>query len=275
MVNRTAVFPSVPLREELSRIGISESQHNLQSLEEMMPAPVLKGRGEIFFADDIAQELIDMINRGVIRLPQSLDQAIESLKPGSHTCQFCSSHYDFDKWIVEYYRKGLARNEQCVFITSDNFSFFDAHKAFSEGIPDFNEHLRLGHIEIISYRNYYLDVKGELKDPCDLIQFPPRKEEEALKEGYTGVRGAAELSWLGPKDWPKFMEYEQLVNTVIQNSRITAACVYSLEACKADQVISAAASHPVVYSKRNQWCHPIEKSDNTDAFLKNLKEAHA
>ncbi len=274
MANRADIFPSSPLRDELSRLGISESQHNIQNLEEMMPVPLLRGRGEIFFADDIAQTLIDLISMGLIRIPQLVDESIESLKPGSHTCQLCGSHYDFVNWITAFFKSGLERNEQCVFVTSDKFSFFEAHKIFSEGIPDFNEHFRSRRMEIISYRNHYLDVNGELKDPRDLIESPIRKEGEALKKGFTGLRGAAELSWLCPKDWPKFMEYEEQINTVIRNSSITAACLYSLAECKTDQVIGAAKTHPIVYTKRNQWCHQIEKSDGCDAFLTSLKETH-
>lgn len=274
MVNRSNIFPSAHLREELSSLGIPETQQNIQSLEEMMPLPVLMRRGQIFFADDIAQMLIDMISKGIIRLPQPLDQAMENLKPGTHTCQLYGSRQDFVRLMIAFYKKGLANNEQCVFITSERFSLFEAHKIFSEGIPDFNDHLKAGRMELVSYRDYYLDLNDELKEPCDLIQFPSIKEEEALREGFSGVRGASELSWLRPKDWAKFMEYEGLVNTVIQDSRITALCVYSLDACKAEQVTSAAKNHPIVYSKRNQWCHQIERSEHTDAFLKSLKEIY-
>lgn len=274
MVNRSNIFPSTHLREELSRIGIPEEQQNIQCLEEMMPTPVLMKRGQIFFADDIAQMLIDMVAKGIIHIPQPFDQVIENIKPGSHTCQLYGSHQDFVRLMTAYYNKGLANNEKCVFITSERFSMFEAHKTFSEGIPGFNDHLKAGRIEIVSYKDYYLDATGELKEPCDLIQYPAIKEEEALSKGFSGLRGAADLSWLRQRDWAKFMEYEGLIDTVIQESRITALCVYSLEVCKADEITSAARSHQVVYSKRNKWCHQIEKSEHTDAFLKSLKEVY-
>lgn len=274
MVDRANIFPSAHLREELSRLGIPEAQHNIQSLEEMMPMPVLMKRGQIFFADDIAQMFIDLICKGVVRLPQPIDHAMENLEPGTHTCQLCGSHQDLVRLMIAFYSKGLANNEQCVLIASDQFSLFEAHKSFSEGIPDFNEHLRAGRMEIISYRDYYLGANGELKEPCDLIQFPPMKEEDALTKGFNGLRGAADLSWLQEKDWSKFMEYEGLVNTVIEDSRITALCLYSLGACKVEQVTNAARNHPIVYSKRNQWCHQIERTEHTDAFLKSLKEIY-
>ncbi len=274
MVNRADIFPSAHLREELSRIGVPEAQHNIHCLEEMMPIPLLMKRGQIFFADDIAQMLIDMVGKGIIRLPQPLDQAIDNLKPGTHSCQLYGSHQDFVRLMVAFYNKGLVNNEQCVFVASERFSLFEAHKIFSEGIVGFNEHLKAGRIEIISYKDYYLDATGELKEPCDLIQYPAIKEEEALSKGFSGLRGAADLSWLRQRDWAKFMEYEGLIDTVVQESRITALCVYSLEAFKADEITSAARSHQVVYSKRNQWCHQIEKSEHTDAFLRSLKEVY-
>lgn len=274
MIDRANIYPSAHLREELSKLGIPEAQQNIQSLEEMLPIPLLMKRGQIFFADDIAQKLIDMVGKGIIRIPQPLDRAMEDLKPGTHTCQLYASHQDFVRLMISFYNKGLANNEQCVLIASDRFSLFEAHKTFSEGIPGFNEHLRAGRIEIISYKDYYLDATGELKEPYDLIQYPSIKEEAALAQGFTGLRGAADLSWLRERDWPKFMEYEGLINTVIEDSRITALCVYSLETCKLDQVTSAARSHPAVYSKRNQWCHQIEKSEHTDVFLRSLKEVY-
>lgn len=273
MVNRTNLFPSDSLREKLSRLGVPQAQQNVQSLEEMMPIPVTIGSEYFVSPDAMAARLIYLISNGIIRIPQSMDQVLESLLPGTHLCQFYSSQQDLAQWMVAYYKKGLANNEQCVFIASEEFSLFEAHKTFSEAIPGFDQHLRAGRMAIISYKDYYLDISGELKEPCDLIQAPPQREEEALSKGFTGLRGAADLSWLREKDWAKFMEYEHLVDTVIQNSRITGLCVYPVTTCKADQLSGAAHSHPVVYSKRNHWCHRIEKSEYVDSFLKSMKEA--
>ena len=61
------------------------------------------------------------------------------------------------------------------------------------------------------------------------------KLNQALNNGYDGLRLTENTFWLEKKDWSDFANYEEKLDSIIGNYQIMALCTYSLDRCNATE----------------------------------------
>jgi len=123
---------------------------------------------------------------------------------GTHLCQFYQTKEDLIDILVPYFRAGLESNEFCMWVTAEPLNTEDAKEAMEKSVPDFAKYLKSGQIEIISYNDWY--VKGGTFDCDRVLQGWTSKLEQALKDGYDGLRLTGNTFWLEKKDWNAFTD---------------------------------------------------------------------
>ena len=74
---------------------------------------------------------------------------VGDVKWGTHFCLFYRTRDDLIDVLVPYFEAGLRNNEFCMCITSEPFNAEEVRGLMSDAIPDFDEYLRKGQIEII------------------------------------------------------------------------------------------------------------------------------
>jgi hypothetical protein len=76
---------------------------------------------------------------------------------GTHICQFYFTKEELTDIIAPYLKAGLENNEYCILVLSQPLKFEDAIEILSRVVRDFRIYLEKGQIEIISYKDWFLD----------------------------------------------------------------------------------------------------------------------
>src|SRR5216683_7241326 len=76
------------------------------------------------------------------------------------------------------------------------------------------------------------------------------KLDRALAQGYDGIRVAGNALWFEENDWKEFCEYENDLNGLITDQRMTVLCTYPVAARSAGEILDIARAHQFAIAKR-------------------------
>jgi PAS domain S-box-containing protein len=171
---------------------------------------------------------------------------------GTHFCQFYKTSQDLIETLVPYFREGLAANEFCMWVTSEPLQVDQATAALRAAVPDLDDCIEKGQIEILDYSQWYTRSGKFLAD--EVLQGWVDKLNAALRQGYEGLRLTGNTFWLEQADWDDFTRYEEEINDVIGQYRMLAICTYSLQKCSALEILDVVTNHQFALIKRSgQW----------------------
>ncbi len=91
------------------------------------------------------------------------------------------------------------------------------------------------------------------------------KLNQALENGYDGLRLTENTFWLEKKDWSDFADYEEKLDSIIGNYQMMALCTYSLDRCNATEIIEVIINHQFALIKREGKWEQIESSKRKKA----------
>ncbi len=177
---------------------------------------------------------------------------------GTHFCQFYRKKEDLLDILVPYFKAGLENNEYCMWVTAEPLNVNDAKRGLSKAVPDLDQRIAKGQIWILPHTNWYL--KGGDFDQNRVLGGWVRMHDEALKNGYAGLRLTGNTFWLEKKDWKSFRDYEAVVNNVLGKYKILALCTYSLDKCDADKILDVLANHEFALARREGNWEIIESA---------------
>lgn len=166
---------------------------------------------------------------------------------GTHFCVFYRTEEDLADILVPYFEAGLENNEYCIYITSEPLSGDKMKARMARAIPDFDERMKNGQIEIMPYQEWYV-IDGKF-DPERVLSGWVERLQKARARGFSGLRLAGNTFWLEKDYWKDFQDYERELNDVIGRYDIIAMCAYSLDKCDAAHVLEVANTHQFVMSK--------------------------
>ena len=108
---------------------------------------------------------------------------------GAHICLFYETKQDLLDTNVSYLKAGLENHEFCVWAISAPITDEEAKNSLREGIPDFDQHLAAGSINLLPGYEWYL--KGNEFDVQRITGGWNDKLREAMSKGYEGLRKEA------------------------------------------------------------------------------------
>jgi PAS domain S-box-containing protein len=199
---------------------------------------------------------------------------------GTHICLFYQTTNDLIDILVPYFKAGLENNELCMWITSDPLNAVDAKRSLERVVKNLDEYLQKGQIEILDYRQWYIQ-SGEF-NAGRVLRGWVEKERQAVQSGWDGLRLTGNTFWLDKGDWKEFIEYERMVDHVIDEYRMIAICTYFLDKCGASEVIDVVSNHQSALVKRGGRWEIIQSAERKRAeetlryqatLLNNLKDA--
>ena len=189
---------------------------------------------------------------------------------GTHLCQFYEAKEDLIDILVPYFAEGLRNNEFCMWITSLPLEVEEARRALQEAVPDLDEYLKKGQIEIIAYDNWYLI--GVKFGSDRVLQGWLDKEQVALKRGFDGLRLSGNTFWVERGLWKSFVDYEEAINSIISDHQIIALCTYCLKNCNGTDVLDVVRNHVGTLIKQSKKWSLIEDSAQRKKADNELKE---
>lgn len=203
----------------------------------------------------------------------SLIQQVGTLKSGDHACLFYASPEEQFATVLPYIKAGLAQNEKCLYTVDDNHVLFVLEAMEKAGI-DIDAALAARAFVINSkHQTYY---KSGIFRPDEMVNQYKASVEEALSEGYRGLRGAGEMTWAlsDPKALSQLTEYETKLDQFFP-SKLTALCQYNQKRFTPESVPGILQTHRFVIAdgkmQQNKFYRlpqesPMTASDPTLVF---------
>lgn len=178
---------------------------------------------------------------------------------GTHFCQFYENGTDLLDTLVPYFKAGLDNNECCLWVADEPLGAEAATSALRAAVPDLDNRIRQGQIEIIDHRDWY-SRKGRF-DADEVFHAWISRKEEALARGYAGLRLTGNTFWLedGPT-FKNFMDYESRVNETFRQHRIVCMCSYCLGKSHATGVLDVVRSHEFAVVRRDGMWEVVESA---------------
>jgi DNA-binding CsgD family transcriptional regulator len=182
---------------------------------------------------------------------------------GAHICVFFETKADLLNIAATYFAAGLASNEFCVWAVSDPITAENAKMVLAREIPDFDQHLAYGRIEILDGTECYING-----DKCDLNIITngwSEKLNAALARGYDGMRVSGNAFWFESRYGMGFHDYEHELDRSLAGQKMIALCTYSLQASRAVDMLDVAHAHQCTVTRRNGSWEFLETPGLTQA----------
>lgn len=175
--------------------------------------------------------------------------ATPTLKWGSHLGQVYETADDLKRTLVPYFRAGLENNERCFWVTGAPLRAEQARDALRAVVPDLDDREDAGQIEIKDGDTWY--VPGAPLDPKSLIADLLRREEDALDEGYEGLRTNGNCAWVQQAHWADFQTYESMVTDAVRGRRLICMCSYCFDGKDAHALLDVVERHDLLLPRHS------------------------
>ncbi len=191
--------------------------------------------------------------------------AVGELPWGAHFCQFYGEREDLVDTLVPYFKAGLESQEKCLWVTCNPLRAEDAKTALRNVVPDLEARLKSGQLEVIDHEDWYTrtgktDAEGTLRGWVE-------REEQALANGFAGLRLTGNTYWVERSDWDGFVDYETRVSKTFEGHRIIGLCSYCLGRCQPHDILDVVANHQFALTRRKGEWQVLE-----NASLKQAKQ---
>lgn len=162
---------------------------------------------------------------------------------GDHVCTLFSSPDEQLAAAVEYIRQGLDCDERCLYVcgeqTPDEF-----RGALRAGGIDVARAEARGALVLLTKETGHLE--GGSFDASRMIGMLSKAVEDAIKDGFTGLCAAGDMTWLldeAPGS-EQLAEYETRLNQFYQTHRALGLCQYNRSRLPATFLDHGIATHP-------------------------------
>ena len=178
---------------------------------------------------------------------------------GTHLCLFYKAKEDLIDILVPYFKTGLENNEFCMWVTSELLSVEEVEEALRKSIPDVDQYLGKGQIEIVPHSEWYL--KGGTFNLQRALNAWIDRLNQALASGFAGMRVTGYGSGFEKGIWREFADYEKEINKVISKYRMIAICSYCIDECEASEIIDVVSCHQAALVRREGKWEVIESAE--------------
>jgi len=191
---------------------------------------------------------------------------------GTHFCSFYETKEDLFDILIPYFMTGLENNEFCLWIMCPLCSKEETKEALRRVIPNVDQRLAAGDIEIVSYTEWFF--KGGTFDSQRVIDGFLGKLSQALAGGYAGMRVSGDDGWLTKENWRDFCEFEEKLDSLMVGQRMITLCTYPLAMILAVELFDVARTHQFAVIKRRENWEVLEGLEMKQAWteMKRLNE---
>jgi hypothetical protein len=188
---------------------------------------------------------------------------------GTDFCLFYDDRQDLFDFLVPYFQAGLEDNESCLWIASEPLDASTARAALARAVPDLDERLRGGQIEILDH------APTPETDAGGVLRGWVARHDAALARGYEGLRLSGNMCWLERSGWRDFAGYVEAVDALVSQHKMLALCAFSLAGCGAAEVMEIAANHEFALAKHGGRWETIRsvRRRNLQASVRQREEA--
>ena len=171
-------------------------------------------------------------------IPAELELELRRLQHGQHLCLLYDDPADNWATIVSYFREGLARGERCLFGGDGDDARELVQRLASVGI-DVERETQRGALGI-------LNTSGPLShEPTVELDLLEHAANQALRDGFKGLRFSREARYEKPFDEHGILEIEALLNDVIPRHPLIHICRFNLGRWPPSLIQEILRVHPI------------------------------
>ncbi len=180
-----------------------------------------------------------------LRINESLEAKLEDQELGTHMCCIYRDKEEQLSALSSFMSLGIERNEKCLYIVDDRTKT-EVIEAFEKLDFDVEKFIKSNQFEFLTKSETYL--KDGYFDPDEMIELLDKAQEQALNEGYVGLRVAGEMTWVFSEvpGVENLMEYETKLNEFLPDQKIIAICQYNEERFTPETLVDVIRTHPKV-----------------------------
>ena len=171
-----------------------------------------------------------------------------SLRPGDHACYLYDDPSEQLRNISKFLAEGFPLGERVLYVFEHHTPAEIDAALYEHGVDAAKERERGALIYLTKDETY---LAGGSFTPEAVIDAWRKLSKRALKEGFTGIRGAAEATWAlhDPAHCHALINYELMCDLFFlsEQPRITAVCQYDHRLFSSTTVQGAELSHRLVF----------------------------
>jgi hypothetical protein len=233
---------STAVRAQLLAAGVPAWKHTREGLLSLFPRELNVGATALDLRD-LAEVLVYLDARGLIRLAATGSGSIKQVHPGWHFCQFYRDVPQLLQMVAPYIAEGLKDGEGCFWVLPTSTTTDAACDAIAPLLADVNAYLADGRLEFGFHSEWYLDQSRRLKSFEEIAAALLVKQDKALAKGLQYLRAAGDTGWVSGTEQSKdFIDYEMKVNAVLGSTKVAAVCTFRA-AVTADELVEIVAAH--------------------------------
>jgi hypothetical protein len=178
---------------------------------------------------------------------------------GDHVCAVYASVEELADVVAKFLAEGLSRHERCWYVAAADEGPAVRNALSACGV-NVDVEVTRGALAIIEGSGAYV-VRGDF-DPEHTIAAFSDAIEQALTDGFSGFRAAADMSWALTLQnvADRVVAYEALLRTLFATCRVTGLCLYHRERMPFEILNGALVTHPLVgldgHFQRNPFYEP-------------------
>lgn len=165
---------------------------------------------------------------------------------GNHVCSIYQTKEQQFSLVIPFIMEGLNGNCKCVYATDDN-SHEEIIGVFENFGFSIRKYIDSKQLLLLTKKETYL--RDNLFDPDAMVKLIKNLEHDALLEGYVGLRGTGEMTWMlheASATDKKLIEYEAKLNTSVPKSTTSVICQYNETKFSQDLLVNIIRTHPYV-----------------------------
>ncbi|MDD5731229.1 MAG: MEDS domain-containing protein [Candidatus Omnitrophica bacterium] len=177
-------------------------------------------------------------------------ESFTKLSWGTHLCSIYRDKQEQLNVAAPYLAFGLKHGQRCVYIPGETGKEDVCRSLTDYGITA-EEYINKGQLIFLSQEQTYL--KDDFFSPIAMLGLCQDAHYEALKSGYSGLRGCGELNWVS-ENLPganRIIYYERELNFLFLHNRFIAMCQYNENKVGEDILLGVIYTHPkvIIYGK--------------------------
>jgi len=155
-----------------------------------------------------------------------LERRLARLGRGEHLCLVFESLAEQTAALSAFLKAGHAAGERCLYLGSSGGAHRIERALEAEGVPTGSE-IERGGLLLLSDRKRWLP-SGHF-DPWELMDLLRQAEQQALDDGFSGLRATWDMEWIleGVPGRERLIEFEVQLNRFLAGSRTSVLCRYS------------------------------------------------
>lgn len=185
-----------------------------------------------------------------------------SFQRGDHICALYATRAELARTVAEFLAEGLERNERCWYV------------GIGEEMPEVQRELQKLGVDVghelgrnalqLTWGSAAYVVHGTFNAEATMGVFNDAIEH-AHREGFTGLRAAAEMSWLldCENGASEVIVYEALLKSLFENSRATGLCLYHRDRMPLQVINGALETHPLAGTRGRYRRNPFYDPQTT------------